>query len=112
MACVILWRVDAFPDPLPHVRASWLMTLSALTGSLSRRVRCCGPAMHRLRCLHPRRVARLAGCRCSGYRGIPVHLLLGPIIGPSLAQERINNPRYGEDPHEEAPREENDSGNC
>jgi hypothetical protein len=49
-------------------------------------------------------------CRCSGYRGIPVHLLLGPIIGPSLAQGRINNPSYGEDPHEEAPREENDDG--
>jgi hypothetical protein len=51
-------------------------------------------------------------CRCSGYRGIPVHLLLGPVIGPSSAQERLNNPSYGEDPHEEAPREENDGGNC
>jgi hypothetical protein len=50
-------------------------------------------------------------CRCSGYRGIPVHLLLGPIIGPSSAQERINDPSPGEDPHEEAPREENDDGN-
>jgi hypothetical protein len=27
-------------------------------------------------------------CRCSGYRGIPVHLLLGPFIGPTLAQGR------------------------
>jgi hypothetical protein len=43
--------------------------------------------------------------------GIPVHLLLGPVIGPSSAQGRINNLRYGEDPHEEAPREENDDGN-
>jgi hypothetical protein len=51
-------------------------------------------------------------CRCSGYRGIPAHLLLGPVIGPSSAQGRINDPRYGEDPHEEAPREENDGGNC
>jgi hypothetical protein len=51
-------------------------------------------------------------CRCSGYRGIPVHLLLGPVIGPSSAQGRINDPTYGEDPHEEAPREENDDRNC
>jgi hypothetical protein len=51
-------------------------------------------------------------CWCSGYRGIPVHLLLGPVIGPSLAQGRINDPSYGEDPHEKAPREENDGGNC
>jgi hypothetical protein len=43
--------------------------------------------------------------------GIPVHLLLGPIIGPSSAQEIINNLQHGEDPHEEAPREENDDGN-
>jgi hypothetical protein len=49
--------------------------------------------------------------RCSGYRGIPVHLLLGPVIGPPSAQGRINDTRYGEDPHEEAPREENDDGN-
>jgi hypothetical protein len=51
-------------------------------------------------------------CRCSGYRGIPVHLLLGLVIGPSSAQGGINDPGYGEDPHEEAPREENDHGNC
>jgi hypothetical protein len=51
-------------------------------------------------------------CRCSGYQGIPVHLLLGPIIGPSSNQGRINDPIYGEDPHEEAPHEENDGGNC
>jgi hypothetical protein len=51
-------------------------------------------------------------CRCSGYRGIPVHLLLGPFIGPSLAQGRISDPSYGEDPHEEAPHEENDDRNC
>jgi hypothetical protein len=50
-------------------------------------------------------------CRWNGYRGIPVHLLLGPVIGPSSAQEIINNLRCGEDPHEEAPREENDDGN-
>jgi hypothetical protein len=53
----------------------------------------------------------LPACRCNGYRGIPVHLLLGPVIGPSSAQGRTNNLRYGEDPHEEAPREENDDGN-
>jgi hypothetical protein len=50
-------------------------------------------------------------CRCSGYRGIPVHLLLGHVIGPSSAQGRANDPSYGEDPHEEAPREENDGQN-
>jgi hypothetical protein len=50
-------------------------------------------------------------CRCSGYRGIPVHLLLGPVIGPSLAQGRINGTSSGEDPHEEAPREKNDDEN-
>jgi hypothetical protein len=26
------------------------------------------------------------GCRCSGYRGIPVHLLLGPFNGPTSAR--------------------------
>jgi hypothetical protein len=50
-------------------------------------------------------------CRCSRYRGIPVHLLLGPIIGPSSAQGKNNDPSYGEDPHEEAPLEENDDQN-
>jgi hypothetical protein len=25
-------------------------------------------------------------CRCSGYRGIPAHLLLGPFNGPASAQ--------------------------
>jgi hypothetical protein len=50
--------------------------------------------------------------QCSGYRGILVHLLLGPIIGPSSAQERISDPSYGEDPREEAPHEENDGQNC
>jgi hypothetical protein len=50
--------------------------------------------------------------RCSGYRGIPVHLLLGSVIGPSSAQGKDNDPSYGEDPHEEAPREENDDQNC
>jgi hypothetical protein len=44
--------------------------------------------------------------------GIPVYLLLGPVIGPSLAQGRANDPSYGEDPHEEAPHEENDGENC
>jgi hypothetical protein len=51
-------------------------------------------------------------CQCSGYRGIPVHLLLGPVIGPSSAQGKDDDPSYKEDPHEEAPREENDDQNC
>jgi hypothetical protein len=50
-------------------------------------------------------------CRCSGYRGIPVHLLLGPVIGPSSAQGIISDTSHREDPHEEAPREENDDRN-
>jgi hypothetical protein len=50
-------------------------------------------------------------CRWNGYQGIPVHLLLGPVIGPSSAQGRINSPGYGEDPHEETPRKENDDEN-
>jgi hypothetical protein len=50
--------------------------------------------------------------RCSRYRGILVHLLLGPIIGPSSAQGKINDPSPREDPHKEATREENDNGNC
>jgi hypothetical protein len=51
-------------------------------------------------------------CRCSGYRGIPVHLLLGPAISPSSAQGIINGTSHEEDPHEEAPHEENDDRNC
>jgi hypothetical protein len=51
-------------------------------------------------------------CRWNGYRGIPVHLLLGPVIGLASALEAINNLQRGEDPHEETPREENDDGNC
>jgi hypothetical protein len=62
-------------------------------------------------CLVPRVLITNSICRCNGYRGIPVHLLLGPVIGPSSAQEIINNLQHGEDPHEEAPREENDDGN-
>jgi hypothetical protein len=54
--------------------------------------------------------APMAVCRCSGYRGIPVYLLVGHVIGPSSALGRINDPSYGEDPHKEAPREENDGG--
>jgi hypothetical protein len=30
----------------------------------------------------------LPSCRCTGYRGIPVHLLLGPFNGPTSAQGR------------------------
>jgi hypothetical protein len=51
-------------------------------------------------------------CQCFRYRGISVHMLLGPVIGPSSAQGRTNDPSYGEDPHEEAPHEENDGENC
>jgi hypothetical protein len=55
MACIILWRVDAFPDPLAHVRASWLMTLSALAGFLSRLSWHHRFAMRRLHRVRPRR---------------------------------------------------------
>jgi hypothetical protein len=30
-------------------------------------------------------------CRCFGHQGIPVHLILGPFIGPTLAQGRNND---------------------
>jgi hypothetical protein len=44
-----------------------------------------------------------------GYPGPPA---TGPHHRPIFSsKERINNPSYGEDPHEEAPREENDDGN-
>jgi hypothetical protein len=36
--------------------------------------------------------------RCSGYRGIPVHLLLGPIISPSSAQGRTDDLSYSRRP--------------
>jgi hypothetical protein len=62
--------------------------------------------------LEPKVIFHAIMCQCNGYRGISVHLLLGPIIGPSSVQGRINDPSYREDPHEEAPREENDDGNC
>jgi hypothetical protein len=44
-----------------------------------------------------------------GYPGPPAP---GPRHRPISAQGRINDPSYGEDPHEEAPREENDDRNC
>jgi hypothetical protein len=49
--------------------------------------------------------------QCSRYQGIPVHVLLGPVIGPFSAQGKDDDPIYGEDPHEEAPHEENDDQN-
>jgi hypothetical protein len=33
----------------------------------------------------------VSACRCSGYRGIPVHLPLGPFNGPASAQGRNND---------------------
>jgi hypothetical protein len=47
-------------------------------------------------------------CRCSGYWGIPVHLLLGPFNGPASAQGATTTEAIGKDPHGEAPHEEND----
>jgi hypothetical protein len=90
MVGIVLWRVDAFPDPMAHVRASWLMTLSALTGSPSRLVWCCGPAARRLRCLRPRRVARLAGDRGRISR-LPVVMAgeLGAVISTALARSSV-----------------------
>jgi hypothetical protein len=63
MTSVILRRVDAFPDPLAHVRASWLMTLNALAGSLGRLGLHRGLAARRLHCICLRRVTWLAGDR-------------------------------------------------
>jgi hypothetical protein len=31
-------------------------------------------------------LAEILYCRCSGYRGIPMHLLLGPFNSPASAQ--------------------------
>jgi hypothetical protein len=47
-------------------------------------------------------------CRCSGYRGISVHLLLGLFNGPASAQGATTTEVVGDDPHEEVPHEEND----
>jgi hypothetical protein len=47
-------------------------------------------------------------CWCSGYRGIPVHLLLGLFNGPASALGATTTEAIGEDPHEEASHEEND----
>jgi hypothetical protein len=46
-------------------------------------------------------------CRCSGYRGIPVHLLLGLFNSPASAQGAMTTEAVGEDSREEAPHEEN-----
>jgi hypothetical protein len=90
MAGVILRWINAFPDPLANVRASWLMTLSALTGSPNRLVRCHGLAACQLRCLRPRRVARLAGDRGRISR-LPVVMarVLGKVISTALARSSV-----------------------
>jgi hypothetical protein len=48
------------------------------------------------------------GCRCSGYWGIPVHLLLGLFNGPASAQGATTTEAKGEDPRVEVPHMEND----
>jgi hypothetical protein len=51
---------------------------------------------------------RILACRCSGYRGIPVHLLLGLFNGPASAQGATTTEVVVEEPREEVPHEEND----
>jgi hypothetical protein len=90
MAGVVLWWINVFPDPLAHVRASWLMALSTLTGSPSWLVQCRGLAAFRLRCLCPRRVARLAGDR-GWISRLPVVMarVLGAVIFTALARSSV-----------------------
>jgi hypothetical protein len=90
MAGVVLWRVDAFPDPLAHVRASWMMTLSTLAGSQGRLGWCHGLATRRFRHVHPRRVARLAGDR-GGISRLPAVVagVLGAVVSTAFAWSSI-----------------------
>jgi hypothetical protein len=44
--------------------------------------------------------------------GFPVPPAPGPHHRPIFSLGRANDPSYGEDPHEEAPHEENDDQNC
>jgi hypothetical protein len=90
MACIIPRRVDAFPNPLAHVRASWLMTLSALAGSLDRldlRHRLAACRLHRI-C--PWRMTRLAGDR-SWISGLPVLVarVLGTMVSTTFARSSV-----------------------
>jgi hypothetical protein len=66
------------------------MTLSALTGSPSRLVRCRRLAACRLRYLRPRRVAQLAGDRGRISR-LPVVMarVLGAVISTTLARSSV-----------------------
>jgi hypothetical protein len=90
MARVVLWRVDMFPDPLGHVGASWLMTLSALAGSLSRLSWHRRLATRRFHRVCPRRVTRLAGDR-SWVSRLPVVMAreLGAVISTALARSSV-----------------------
>jgi hypothetical protein len=90
MASVILRQVDAFPDPQARVRASWLMTLSALAGSLGRLGLCRRLAMRRLRCVCLRRVTRLAGDR-SRISRLPVVVarMLGAMVSAAFARSSV-----------------------
>jgi hypothetical protein len=90
MAGVIPRWINAFPGPLAHMRASWLMTLSALTSSPSWLVRCRRLVACRLRCLSPRRVARLASDRGRISR-LPVVMagVLGVVISTALARSSV-----------------------
>jgi hypothetical protein len=90
MACVVLWWVDALPDPLAHMRASWLMTLSALASSLNRlgwRRRLAARRLHRV---FPRRVTRLASNR-GGISRLPVVVagVLGSVVSSAFAWSSV-----------------------
>jgi hypothetical protein len=90
MASVILRRVNAFPDPLAHMRASWLMTLSTLAGSLDRlglHHRLAARWLHRIRL---RRVTWLAGNR-GGISRLPVVVarVLGAMVSTAFARSSV-----------------------
>jgi hypothetical protein len=90
MACVIFQWINAFPDPLAHVQASWLMTLSALAGSLSRLGWHHRPAVCRLHRIHPRKVTQLAADR-SRISRLPVVVarVLGAVISTAFARSLV-----------------------
>jgi hypothetical protein len=85
MVSVILRRVDAFPDPQARVRATWLMTLSALAGSLGRL-----GLRRRLATRRLRRVTRLTGNR-SRISRLPVVVarMLGAMVSATFARSLV-----------------------
>jgi hypothetical protein len=72
------------------VRAGWLMTLSALAGSLGQLGLRNRLAVHRLHHVRPRKMARLAGDR-SRISGLPVVVarMLGAMVSTAFARSSV-----------------------